>query len=195
MTDDISRIFMCAREVYRNCARLLSAADLLMEERGFSRYNWDSLYDRDPTDKEWRSGKVLSLGAADRLLSGYLFHQYYEHDRRDSDIVTVCAAPWRRAKPESYRPVSCATRFHTTTTNSDEVYWLGTIPIWEERNRSDGVLHEFDSTSPVMLDDYIALFERIVARETKITGISIPLDEVTSSVVLNDKLLKTLLGT
>lgn len=195
MTDDISRIMICARDVYRNCVRLLRAADPLMEERRFSRYSdWKTLYDKDPTDKEWRTDKVLSLQQADRLLPGYLFHQYYGPDLQDTDIVTVCAAPWRRAKPESYQPVSCVTRFRATTTDSDDVYWLGTIPIWEEKNQSDGQLHEFDATSLVMLQDYTALFERMVVQGTKITGISIPLDEATSSEVLAEKLLKTLLG-
>jgi hypothetical protein len=190
MTSNIMEVMNCAGEIYRNCARILLAADLLMEERGYSRYKWAHVY-RDPVD-DISHKEVLSLSHADVLLTGYLFHQYYSYGRMNNDIVTVCAAPWRRLNPQSYHPVCCATRFAATNT-PDEVYWVGTAPIWEAPNTFDGMLHQYDIHS-ALWEGYSAIYEKVVVAGTNVTGFSVPLEEVTSSDILAKRLLVPLLG-
>lgn len=193
MTSDIMQVMNCAREIYRNCARILLAADLLMEERGYSRYKWAHVHHRDPVDELSRKNtEVVNLSHADLLLTGFLFHQYYSYGRENSDIVTICAAPWRRWNPKSYRPVCCATRF-TATDAPDEVYWIGTAPIWEDPNTFDGISHQYDIHSKLWAG-YSTTYERIVVAGTKVTGFSVPLEEVTSSDILAKRLLVPLLG-
>ena len=82
MTNGLRSVMNCACEIYRNCARILISADLLMEQRGFSRYNWSHLGDGIPIDQHWR-GKILSLRDAEAALAGYLFHQYFAVDQKD----------------------------------------------------------------------------------------------------------------
>lgn len=191
MADDIKTIMDCAGEIYRNCARLLLAADLLMEERSFSRYDWGHVYDRVPVDRRWR-GKIIDLIGAEAVLSGYLFHQYFADGQRDKDIVTICTAPWRYWKAAAFHPVCCASRFAAQST-PDEVYWIGTIPIWEENNAIDGQLHTYDIGREVWADYRIA-YEKVVQPGAKVTTVSVPLTAVTSSTILEEQVIRPLLG-
>jgi hypothetical protein len=181
----------CAREIYRNCARLLLAADLVMEDRSFSRYGWDHVYDGVPVDHHWR-GRILDLTGAEAVLGGYLFHQYFADGQKDKDIVTICTAPQRYWKAAAFSPVCCASRFSAQST-PNEVYWIGTIPIWEEKNATDGKLYYYDVDREIW-PEYPKHYEKVVQPGSKVTTISVPLAEVTSSAILEAQVIRPLLG-
>ena len=93
----MTSLMISVRDVYRNCGRLLQAADNFMTEHGFSVYDWDQVCRVDPQDRippRNKNNKITKPTDGDALLFGYLFHQYYADDREDHDVVTVCAALW-----------------------------------------------------------------------------------------------------
>jgi len=180
-----------AQKIYRNCCRILLAADLLMEERGFDKYGWYDVYDFDPSRDTKVRRYVSTLEDADSLLTGNLFRQYHAHGQGDLqmspiDIVTVCTAPFRRIKGQNLIPICCVTRF-TAVGSPDEVYLLGTLPVWDPSNNADGSVQEFDSNSQLW-KTYSATYARLVAPNSKIKATSIPLEEVTTDDVLSLRL-------
>ena len=196
MTEEESSMreaFQYVRDVYRNCLRILLSADILLEERRFKRYAWDHLYDMDPIENVWRRGKVTNLTESDSLLTGYLFHQYYSEGQVSKDVLTICTAPWRRVAPESFRAVCCATRFIAKNTQND-VYWIGAMPIWEKENVSDGKRHQYNSLSGIISEAYRSKYNENVMDETNVMGISVPLENITSSTDIEDLLIKPLLS-
>jgi hypothetical protein len=186
--------FVFVRDVYRNCVRILLSADILMEERGYGKYGWKNVYDMDPIEDKWRDAYMNNLTQADCLLTGFLFHQYYQRGLENHDIITICTAPWRRIKSDAFRPACCITRFIAKST-PNEVYWIGTMPLWEEYNPVDGTLKEYDFNSGMLSEPYRKRYNDIVSEEKKLIGISVPLHEITSSSDVENKLLKPLLET
>jgi hypothetical protein len=184
--------FVFVNEVYRNCARILISADILMEERGFKKYNWKNIYDMEPIENTWRSYSINNLRQADILLPGYLFHQYYHPDNQNRDIITICTAPWRTVNSNTFFPACCLTRFLANSTR-DDVYWIGAIPIWEKSNKTDGIVREYDSSSVNLLENFRDKFNEIVSDEKKLIGISVPLHEITSSDKIENRLIEPLL--
>ena len=122
-----------------------------------------------------------------------LFHQYYERDKKSKDIITICTAPWRRCKEESFTPVCCATRF-TATKTPDDVYWIGVMPIWKLENNTDGIRYDLNLKEIDLLrPEDIIKYEDIVEKDTRFTTVSINLLDVTTSDDINTKLIDMLL--
>jgi hypothetical protein len=191
--------FSYVREIYRNCSRILLNADLLMEERGFLKYGWaHHHYPWYPDNNlAWTSKTINCLSDADKLLTGYLFHQYYEKDKKDKDIVTICTAPWRRGNENEFTPACCVTRFEATSV-PDDVYWIGAMPIWERKNRTDGVIVKYDYNKvkemTLLRNQDLEKYNKLVFSDSAFTSVSIPLLDVVSSEDINNRLIKVLLG-
>jgi hypothetical protein len=184
--------FIYVNEIYRNCARILISADILMEERGYVKYNWKNMYDMEPIENTWRSNTINNLKQADSILPGYLFHQYYQRDLQNRDIITICTAPWRIVNSNTFYPACCLTRFLANST-SDHVYWIGAMPVWEKSNKIDGIVREYDSVSVSLQENFRDKFTEVVSDEKKLIGVSIPLQEITSSTEIETRLIKPLL--
>jgi hypothetical protein len=187
--------FLYVREIYRNCIRILLNADLLMEERGFSKYDWKHV-DHWYPDPNLAGHNVSAnrLNDADKLLTGYLFHQYYEKDKKDKDIFTICTAPWRRCNEKEFTPICCATRFEAAKT-PDAVYWIGAMPIWEKDNRTDGIAIKYNANigeADLLREQDREICKDIMAPESHFFAASVPLLSVVESrniVDLIDKVL------
>lgn len=192
---DLKNAFVFVRDVYRNCVRILLSTDILIEGRGlFSKYNWNHIHDTDPIENGWRTVKMNNLTQADCLLTGFMFHQYFQRDccPENSDIITLYTAPWRRVKHEVFRPACGITRFKAKS-SPDPVYWIGVMPIWDELNSIDGNKKEYDYNSGMLSENSRQKYKEIVSDEKKLIGISVPLNEIISSADVENKLLKPLL--
>lgn len=180
------------RDVYRNCFRILSCCDPILESYELQRYTWAHIYDLEPLHNEWRSTKIEALKNADALLCSYIFRQYYSRDYKDREIVTVGVAPWRKVRPETFTPACYISRFMAQSPEN-AIYWIGAMPIWEETNSTDGTIREFTSVSGLLHDDMRKQFDEIVSKEKRMIGTAVPLFDITSSTELESRLIKPFL--
>ncbi len=189
MESPIKNAFQCVNEIYRNCVRILTTADLLLEEKQFSRFNWEHVF-KEPTESDYRSNCLYNLKQADSLLSGYLFHQY-ESAKYKKQLFTFSTVPWRIKTPELFTPVCCFTLFSNNLTPS-WVYWAGAMPIWNEKNDFDGQIHEYNTSMALISIDSKKLIDETVVGK-KVIGISVPLEKITSSNHIINLLINPLL--
>ena len=186
--------FFIVRDIYRNCARILLSADFLMQEKEFSRTNWAHIYDIEPIDKyQSRSNKLNTLNESDALLTGYILHQYtFEEPSEKYSVITICTVPWRKSEPEFFKPCCCIT-LSVFNSDHDDVYWIGALPIWQKENVTDGKVHSYNSNMDLISETFRSRFKEIVLNDGKVIGISIPLDEVTSSDVVKTRLINPII--
>ncbi|MFZ4523123.1 MAG: hypothetical protein ACOYNC_15540 [Bacteroidales bacterium] len=185
--------FIYVRDVFRNCVRILLSADPIMEERGFGRIKWDHIFDMEPITNIWRSLQLINLNHADALFPGYLFHQYKIKEVQGiQTILTICTAPWRKFEPEKFHPCCCATIASYTSVPND-IYWIGVIPVWQNNNLTDGKIHNYIDQPGLISEQLHHKFNELVMKDGQLFGISVPLEEITSSDDLKYKVVDPLL--
>ena len=165
-------------EVFRNASRMLLACDPLLEPYKFEPYSWAIA---ESTKKQ--------ASAPGTWLQNRAVRQYYPAGRKDHEILTVGAYFWDPGSDEVSVPL-CIASMMAVHSCPDAVYWLGMLGALSPAPRGDVEL--IDSSMEVYRkarDD----MERYV-RDGRILSVAVPLVDVTSSVHLEERLIKPLVA-
>ena len=167
--------FYYVRDVYKNILQMLMSCDALLQDRGFSPYQWAPM-----EGSKWVSWR------ADDWLAHRAVRQYYPRGRKDKEVLTVGAVLWNPGPQEVQEPL-CVASMMAAKSTPDAIYWVSllgwkVLPMNEVRllGRADAKGHE-------------ETFDSIVA-DGRILSIAVPLLDVTSSETLEKRVIEPLLA-